>query len=269
LRGVSARQLALELVISKLAWTALQPVGLVLLLLCLAALRIAFNPGRRGLLPVLVAALLLWSTSTYYVAHQLAAAMEAPYPAKAVADYPTADVIVVLGGGVEDAVPPRTDVELREASDRVRLAARLYQAGKAPSVLVSGGTVPWYHSGGVEAAAMSKLLQDWGVPASAILREPGSRTTGENAAFTRGLLKERGFTRALLVTSGWHMRRALAIFESPDMTLIPASADIHGVQVEAYNGMDFLPRMDALMLSSAVLKEHVGLAYYRWRQRDR
>ncbi len=70
----------------------------------------------------------------------------ARYSPVAVAETPTADAIVALGGAVEGPAPPRIALDLSDAADRVLHAARLYRAGKAPVVVISGGAIPWLGS---------------------------------------------------------------------------------------------------------------------------
>ena len=80
-----------------------------------------------------------------------------------------ADVIVVLGCGVKGAAPPvRPRPDLGDASDRVWAGARLWHAGKAPLILVSGGKLPLNGQTHSEADVMLALLLDLGVPRDAI-----------------------------------------------------------------------------------------------------
>ena len=99
-----------------------------------------------------------------------------------------AEALIVLGG---------------EPEGRPREAARLYRAGVAPLVFVTGIG---------DAAASRKVLLSAGVPRDGIVVEAESCTTIQNADFTRPLLEKSGVKRALLVTSSFHTRRALATF---------------------------------------------------------
>ena len=107
----------------------------------------------------------------------------------------TADAIVLLGG---------------EPQGRPVEAARLYHLGVAPHVVVVGTG---------DNASNRRVLSRSGVPAEAILIEPSSSSTLENATFVRPLLKRAGIRRVLLVTSSFHARRALATFQQriPDV----------------------------------------------------
>jgi uncharacterized SAM-binding protein YcdF (DUF218 family) len=108
----------------------------------------------------------------------------------------TADVIVVLGGGLHE---------------RPERAAELFQAHAAPRILISG-------AGDDEINRL--ILLKRGVPTGVIQMETNSMTTRENAEFTIQLLRAQKIHSAILVTSWYHARRALKTFEhiAPEMT---------------------------------------------------
>lgn len=108
-----------------------------------------------------------------------------------------ADAIVVLSGGDTTA---RTDAGIA-----------LYENGWAPRIIFSGAAQD--ETGPSNAAAMKTHALEDGVPATAIGVEEASRTTQENAKNTETLLESEGLKRAILVTSGYHQRRALIEFE--------------------------------------------------------
>ena len=107
-----------------------------------------------------------------------------------------AQALVVLGGG--------------DNSERARYAAQLYKEGEAPWVICSGQG---------DCDANRDVLEKNGVPATAISEEPRSRTTSENARFSLPLLRQRGATNIIIVTSWYHSRRAWHCFHhyAPDL----------------------------------------------------
>jgi uncharacterized SAM-binding protein YcdF (DUF218 family) len=151
--------------------------------------------------------------------------------------------------------PWRLYPDLKAAGDRVWHAARLYRAGKAPLIVLSGGTV---NPGEMpEALAMRQFLGDLGVPASALLLESRSQTTTENAADTARLLQQRGIRTILLVTSALHMRRARGLFERAGLQVIPAPTDYEVVH-RPWRVLDVVPDTEALDGSARAIKEIVG-----------
>lgn len=252
----------MSLFLSKFLTQLVYPLNLSIALGLLAGL--AFWRGRRGLGGWLLTASLaiLWGFSTPVFTDCLRASLERVYPSVSIEDLPKADAIVVLGGGVEAAIAPRLTVDLKAGADRVLYAGRLYRAGKAPLVVVSGGNLPWLNDGRAEAYEMAGLLGEWGVPATAIVLEPNSRTTYENALFSKTLLQARGIDTILLVTSALHMPRALATFQAAGFRAVPAPTDVEVVDRVKPTSLRWLPDAEALEGGTRALKEYLGMGVY-------
>jgi uncharacterized SAM-binding protein YcdF (DUF218 family) len=199
------------------------------------------------------------------LANWLSAAWEAGYRPVAAERLPQADAVVLLGGIVGQPVPPRIEPDLSDSVDRVFEASRLFQAGKAPRIVVSGGNLPWQTVVVPESTLIAGLLADLGVPRGAIVLETGSRNTHENAVNTAAIFHDNGWQTALLVTSGHHMRRAIASFARAGIDVTAAAADIHGRDPPYESLLDFLPDAGALALTTSVITEMIGLLYYRAR----
>ena len=245
------------------ALTALaMPLGIALL--CMLAV-LAFMRSRRSTVVLIWAAgLVLWTSSAPYVANHLAAYWEAEFPPRNAAGLPSADAIVVLGGGF--AVRSKDGaLDFNAASDRLFVARELYLAGKSPRIVIAGGNEPFRKGWVSEAEATKRLLETVGVPGSAILTEGASVNTAENARFVRSVLAEVGATRILLVTSAFHMTRALTLFEPTGLEVIPVPTDHRADIRDEFWAGDLLPSADALALTSTILKEALGLFYGRVR----
>ncbi len=137
-----------------------------------------------------------------------------------------AAAIVVLGGGTESAMAPRTDVEVNSAGDRLIHAADLYHEGAAPLLILSGGKIDWMES--IEnspASDMRKIMLKLGVPDDALILQPKSRNTYEDALYSAELLKEKGIKNIILVTSAMHMPRSVALFKKQGLEVIPSPTD--------------------------------------------
>lgn len=212
------------------------------------------------------ALLLLWIFSTPAGARALLDSLERQYPDRGLAAVPHAPALVVLGGAVHAPTSSHEDSGLVDSSDRLLHALRLYRAGKAPLVLCSGGgfgRTP-------EARSMGRLLEEWGVPADAILLEDRSMNTQQNGAFSYSILNARGIHEILLVTSAVHMPRAAAVFRKAGFTVIPSPSDFRtgwsDEEGTAVGGlMDLVPNASELMWSDRALREWAGLLVYRMR----
>jgi uncharacterized SAM-binding protein YcdF (DUF218 family) len=108
--------------------------------------------------------------------------------------------MLVLGGTMDPPDAMRPWPNLGAAADRVWHASRLYAVGKAPVVLLSGGS-DMTAASQAESLGMRQFMLDLGVPAAALLTEERSHNTRENAEMSAKLLRERGIQKVLLVTS--------------------------------------------------------------------
>lgn len=109
-----------------------------------------------------------------------------------------ADCIFVPGAAIRPGRKPSDALEFR-----LQAALELYQQGRAPRIVVSGGGEGDY----AEAEVMREWLIKRGVPEGAILAETTSKTTRENAAFSAPLLRQHGIRSALVCTQWFHVRR--------------------------------------------------------------
>ena len=209
--------------LSKFLPLLVYPVGLVGFLIIAGLLIRDRKRLRNGLL--ITAILILWIGGNHWVSFWLARSLESQYlPLK---NIPTADAIVVLGGATEPAQFPRSTVELNSAGDRVIYSAELYKQGKAPNILLSGGSISWLdnRSTSTPAAEMASILEMMGISDNAIWLQTASQNTHEDAVYSLELLKQKGAKRILLVTSAMHMPRAMALFKNHGIEVIPAPTD--------------------------------------------
>ncbi len=248
------------------AWpTLLEKSGIVLVsplgtawFLGLLALLLAWWGHRRWavFLGVLALAWLgIWSLPV--ASHTLRGAIEMQHPPLVMDAVPRAQAIVVLGGGELPAGRSGEASNLQEAADRVSHAARLFHAGKAPWLVLSGGSNRAV-SATSEAEAMRQVLLEWGAPPQAMVLESRSRNTRENARFTAEVLRLRGIRHILLVTSALHMPRARALFEAQGLMVTPVATDYEARS--RFTATDWLPDAQALNGSARAFKELVGRA---------
>lgn len=175
-----------------------------------------------------------------------------PYPAHQAWRYPTADAIVVLGGGD----PPNFGRgEGKEQTNRTGFALELYRQARAPILVLSGGAG--------EAAEMADRLALQGVPASALRTEPDSTTTYQNAAYSALILNREHRHHILLVTSIVPMRRAAACFAQLGLDVTPAP--IFDANGDPISGPQWWPQRAVLFQSRRYLHEYFGMLAYKLR----
>jgi len=133
------------------------------------------------------------------------------------------DGIIVLGGAIDsDATAARGTLEVDHSADRVFAMLDLGRRYPQARIVFSGGSGALLMDGVSEAPIAGGLLQSYGVAADRIVLETASRSTAENAAFTRRLVEPKPGQRWLLVTSAFHMPRSIGAFRAA------------GFDVEAY-----------------------------------
>ncbi len=259
------------LYLSKLLPLFLYPLGLTCLLLLLS-LVLLWRRSRWTAMPIVLSLVLLLAGGNGWVGEWLVRSLE--FQHLPLTEVPQADAIVILGGCTKPAVPPRPWVEVSEEGDRVLYGAKLYRDGKAPRIILSGGRVAWKGEGGLsEADDMAQLIETMGVPKTAILQDPSSLNTYENAVNVKQIMAAQGIRRVLLVTSALHMPRSLLIFKHLGIDAIAAPTDFNTTERDwqTMQGsteamvLSALPEADRFSRTTRALKEYLGLVVYRLR----
>ena len=143
-------------------------------------------------------------------------------------------------------------------------------------LVIRTGAVPCFQPNdpiAPEAVLSQQLAQELGVPASAVLLNEQARTTAEEALRIKQLASEKGWQQLILVTSAFHMPRALASFRrQSDLEIIPVACDYRlepQTKGQPFNSQELLinvmPTSDSLKQTTQVLKEHLGLLVYKLR----
>jgi uncharacterized SAM-binding protein YcdF (DUF218 family) len=250
--------------LKKLFSGMIYPLGTSTFLILLGFLLLLFSQRRRvGVSLALAGFAWLWLWSTPAVSGWARGSLESPWSQLSAEDSPRVDAIVVLGGAFSHKAE-RPYPNAGSAVDRYWHAARLFHAGKAPRIIVSGGRSPGRGQGMTEAEAGQAFLADLGVPADSIVVESEALTTRGNAVEVAELLSRSEVDRIALVTSALHMRRSLAAFRAVGLDPEPAATDFE-VSADPISFRDFLPSAAALADSSRAIHEWVGYWVYWWR----
>ena len=167
---------------------------------------------------------------------------------------PAGDVIIMLGGG---AMPDSPDVDgvgalCSSPANRLLTAVRLQRKLGVP-ILLSGGQV--YEDTGAEAKIARRILIDLGVPESKILVETRSSNTTQNARYSAEILRAQGLTQPILVTSAFHMKRAVLNFKKQGIDVVPYPADYQVTHHPVFHYTKLRPQTEALLNNVTVLQE--------------
>lgn len=245
--------------VEKLATRLVLPAGL-LWVAGYGAVVVCVARGRRR-----AAAGALWAWLAYAVAGSgqlggaLVAGLEVGFrPPAADARF---DAVMVLGGGTDaGALGP----QLSLAGDRLRVAAGLWHRGQAPVVVASGTSIGGLDQGeardlGAEARA---VLGELGVPARAVVTVPGPHNTATEVAALAAQARAAGWRRVGLVTSAWHLRRAMRLAERAGLPAVAIPADARG-GVAPWTAVALVPTGNGFYQVGFAVKEWLGAALGR------
>jgi uncharacterized SAM-binding protein YcdF (DUF218 family) len=203
------------------------PAGLV----WLGLLALARILAQRAARPLAVAALALWLLYTLagnvWFGSVVQTWLQRGYGTLDPFGQGRFDAVLVLGGGVE--VGDDGSPTLTAAGDRVVLAVRLYRAGRTPLLLTTGPYL--LLPGGVaasSAAATALIWRQLGVPEQGIVLLEGPRTTTDEVLALKTAVAERGWRRVGLLTSAWHLPRAMRLCRRYGVEAVPLPADAVG-----------------------------------------
>jgi uncharacterized SAM-binding protein YcdF (DUF218 family) len=250
-------------ILAKVCWFLLQPSSLMLAMV-IAGATLAFTTWRRlarGLLWGAVAALLICGLSP--LGDVLIRPLEQRFP-RVELDRPGAPItgIIVLGGAEDNRAMDIPQLAgLNEAAERYTEAVVLARRLPAASVVFSGGSGALLTTEPAEAETAGRLFVALGIAKERITLETKSRDTCENALFSARLLDPRPEQRWLLVTSAWHMPRAMGCFHRARFAVEAWPVDYRaprrlGLAQWNRSISEGLRRVDI------VAREYVGLAVY-------
>lgn len=179
------------------------------------------------------------------------------------ADAPAPAGIIVPGGGIEAGLSEaRGQIIVNNAGERPIYLADLARRFPTARLVFSGGS--GFIGGGIaEADIVSRQADTIGVPRTRLILENRSRNTHENAQFTAALVHPKPGERWLLVTSAWHMPRAVGCFRQAGFTVdaVPVDYRTRGwgdlLHFESFAS-------DGLLQLDLAVKEWLGLVVYRW-----
>ncbi len=212
-------------VLSKVLWLLTAPGNVIALVVWGGAVLLVFGALRWGRKLVLLGGVALFLCGVLPTGSVLLRMLEDRFPQPALGDLqPTG--IVVLGGAIDQVIgKARGQVAITDAATRMTAGAALARRYPGAKLLYTGGSNALVSHIGSEAADARQLWIDLGVPPGQILIEDRSRNTYENAQFSRDLLEPQPGDRYLLVTSAYHMPRAVGLFRAAGFPIIPYPVD--------------------------------------------
>jgi uncharacterized SAM-binding protein YcdF (DUF218 family) len=228
------------------------PISMLLILTGLGILLLA-NHSKVAVIFILAGLVLLTAFSIRPVPNVILGHLESKYPP--LKQVPSnIEEIVVLGGGSYASTSYPNNARLGAASTaRLIEGIRLYQQCNHCKLILSGGRV---FGSPVDANTMNNVAVNLGVKPSDILMEPGSQDTQSEALFIKKMVHDKPF---ILVTSAYHMPRAMRIFKNAGMR--PLAAPTQYLSKRPHSLIYSLPSGANLMRSDMAIHEYLGMAW--------
>jgi uncharacterized SAM-binding protein YcdF (DUF218 family) len=247
-------------VLSKIAGFFVVPSNLILLVGIGGALLLRTRFARAGWRLTIASLVLLAIAGLSPLGNMLILPLEERFPAwDASGDAP--DGLVVLGGAVTpDIAAARNDMALNEAAERMTATVELARRYPNARIIFSGGDGGLIY-GGNESDAALRLFARLGLAADRVAVEDRSRNTFENALFSKRIAEPKAGERWLLVTSAYHLPRAMGMFRRVGFPVEPYPVDwrTRGLE-DAWRPFPTLA--EGLRRTDTAVREWAGLVIY-------
>jgi uncharacterized SAM-binding protein YcdF (DUF218 family) len=245
-------------VVSKIFWFFSAPTNALILLLAVSALWAWRVGSKLARTTSLVAALALFVAAFSPISTWLMMPLENRFPQWQGGPQRPPDGIIVLGGAVDVKISEAQHypLKLNEAGERILALVELARQFPSARLAFTGTGEPIS-----EAEEVAKKISRLGVDPMRLILETQARNTFENAQFSAKRLAPKPGERWLLITSAWHMPRAVGCFRRAGFVVDAYPVDfrtagLSDLAMPYYSGSDGLRQMDF------ALKEWVGLIVY-------
>ena len=248
------------IVASKFFTFLLMPAGIISFLLVYSIYTKNRTKSKR--LTILAFIFFYLSTNPFLINELMLWWETAPTPISAVKPHDIG--IVLTGGATNSSKLPKENIFLGLTSDRIGQAIELYKNKKISKILISGGSIDILgEKPKKEAIEIAKYLIISGIPSDSILLETHSKTTRENAVNCSKILKKHFIhQKYLLITSGFHLKRATSCFAKVGIRVTPYGSNYfsHERQFYAYH---LLPSEEYFGYSRLLFREMIGYYVYK------
>ncbi|MDA0262242.1 MAG: YdcF family protein [Proteobacteria bacterium] len=246
---------------SKILWALVQPSNLLLLLLATGVALSWTGWQKWGRRLATIATLALLAIAILPVGGWLYHPLETRFAVPKTLPE-TISGIIVLGGATSPALTERWDQpSLNDNSERLVALVSLARRYPSARLIFTGGSGSLRPGRLREADVVRRVLDDIGFSSQRVTYESRARNTIENAVNTFDLVRPTKDENWLLVTSAYHMPRAVGCFRTAGWTVIPYPVDY---RMAGRGGIGFRLKMSqGLRAFDKAVHEWTGLIAYR------
>ncbi len=246
----------------------LQPIGLIWAALLLATVLQLVKRRILGAMYTATLVAFIQLIGATELPAWLMADLERPYD-PLVIGWPTrADAVVMLGGTHDYSARSPVHIGVGEAADRILAAVELTRTTGAGALVLCGS---FYELKGVrrpDSELLAELFRVWRLPVGTVHLLGICSDTRVEVQRAVQLAREHHWTRVVVVTSGYHLKRAEALFRKEGLAVMPAGAEFLGLDAFHDHGggrWSVVPRIRGFELMRFWVHERIGLLYYRCR----
>lgn len=236
-----------------------------LLPLLISPLGLLFSLTVLGLLlrrqwPISWALLVLLTCSLPLTARFIWVGLESEYQYEPPFTVPKADAVLVLSGMLEGFETDDGYVTEWGDPDRFFAGLRLVKLGKADRLIFTRGQMPWSNRP-PEGELLRLNALEMGISSEQILLTSVVSNTAEESVAVKHLMAEEGLNKIILVTSSFHLPRAMLVFRQMGVEAYPYATDFRAAS-EELSWLHLIPSADAFSQTSRGIKEYIGRIYY-------
>ena len=244
---------------SKVFWIIFSPENLVFLTLCIAAI-VSFARKPNWAIILLRSAVTVWVIfAVLPIGMIMSSQLESRFPSN-----PTlprkVDGIIILGGVINPSLSSiHVEPQVNGSIERVLIGANLAHRFSSAQIIFTGGSGDLFNPQLREAHHAPKLFKLLGLHHKRIIFEDRARNTAQNAQITFDIAKPKASENWILVTSAFHMPRAVGSFQKAGWKIIPYPVDFTTSGNEEF---ELTFQFNGISRFARALHEYIGLSAY-------
>lgn len=239
--------------LNKILPLIISPLFIVILIISLGILLKSKKLSFLGIFVLIICSLPIF-------AKNLIQYLEKDYKPLKISSIENADAIVVLGGMVRAVKNVNYfSYEFTDSVDRILAGVDLLKKNKAPYLILTKGNLPWSY-GKPEGEFLKDYAVKLGINKDKIILTKNVQNTDQEAKAIKELFNSQIKT-VILVTSAFHMQRAIKVFDAVKINVLPFPVDFRG-SYEKFTILDLIPSAFAFNQTSHFYREIIGRIYY-------